>query len=135
MKIETGLINKVLTDEQFENIISGKLNREDVKFNDTIRVYERENKEDILCLPFRISSKDVTTSGDELFVFNQEKEEYTTSYSTTKVMYAYGKEMRILLQLGEYAPVKVTVKETIYNNKPRLVAVCVQDQTSGLIEK
>ncbi len=135
MKIISGIMNKVLIEEQFEDIATGKVNREDLTFMDTIKTYTNANGEEVEYLPIRIASIDVDHNGKEKFIYDEDKKEYKKSYMSSQVLNLYGKEMRIALELGEYAPVKVVFSESQGNERTFNRVVCVQDQTQGLVEK
>ncbi len=133
MEIITGIINKVFTEDQFELVATGKIAREDIELQDTTRTYENNKGDIVEYLPIRISSKDVDKNGKDKYIFDEEKNEYQISYTTTQILNVYGKEMRIIKQLGEYAPVKVVIQKDKSNGRTYSKVVCVQDQTLGII--
>lgn len=134
MKVLTGVIKKVLTDEQYELIKKDLIVYNDIKMIDTIKKVELENGEFFEYLPIKLSYQDQDHSGNQKYMFDEEKNEYVKSYHTTKVIRATGKEMRILLELNEYAPVKIVYSEISRDNNNYYNVVCVQNQATGKLE-
>lgn len=131
MKIYQGVIKKVPTSEQFELVNKNEINLQELTLHDTIRSIEKDDTKVSEVISFRVAYKEVDNSGKEKFIFNEKTGEYETIYKLSPIISAYGKELRIVLELGEYAPVKVVVTEkeaadSIYYN-----AVCIQDQRQG----
>ncbi len=132
MKIISGIIKKVLNDEQYKKLINDELKIEDVNLADTVRKKINERGDVIEYLPFRLSFREVDNFGNDKFIFNEETGEYKKSFRVTPIIFAYGKEMRILLETEDFNPVKIAVDEyedekgTIYR------ALCVQNQLAGL---
>ena len=73
---------------------------------------KNEDGEVVDYLPFKICYRDVDKHGKDKYIFNEEKNEYQPSYFYSPVIYAYGKELRILLELGIHAPIKVVYTST-----------------------
>ena len=132
--IRSGILNKVLTKEQYEMIDKNMILANDIKLEDTVRTFVKEDGQETEYLPFKISYKDVDQKGRDKFVFNEENKEFEQNYFSSSVIYAYGKEMRILLELDQYAPVKVVYKEHWNGDRLYRTAICVQDQKLGKIE-
>lgn len=131
MKVITGVIKKVITDEQYELIKQDLLNGNEIKLNETVRRIETDREESYEYLPIRISYQDVDINGNEKYVYNEEKEEYIKSYVSSPILCATAKEMRILLELEEYSPVKIVYQEVLKNERKYFNIVCVQNQLSG----
>lgn len=132
IKIESGIIKKILTEEQYELINKNLLESKDIVISDTIQSFVKKDGNNVEYLPIRITKKDVDKDGNEKYVYNKEKNEYVTSYSVSKVLYAYGKEMRIILELGEYHPVKIAYDND--NKTGTCKILCIQDQSTGLLD-
>lgn len=130
--VTTGLVKKVLSDEQFELINKNLLDPKDITIIDTIKTYITKDNTEIEYLPIRVSSKEVTKEGHEKFIYDKDKNEYVSSYNISNVLYAYGKEMRILLELGEHHPVKIVYSENSETKIKKII--CVQDQSIGTLE-
>jgi hypothetical protein len=130
MEIIQGVIKKVLTEEQFEKISKGELNPKDIQIEETIRIAQKKDGTTFEYLPIRISYQEVNQKGKELFSFNEETQEYQKSYSVSPIIKAYGKEMRTILELGEFSPIKIVIEKDDYNYK----LMCVQDLTTGLAD-
>lgn len=131
MKIFRGIIKRVPKDEHFEAYDKGILAMTEVKLVDTIITCKGE-KGDFEMLPIRLSYNDVDKNGNEKYTYNEEQDVYLKAYSQTPLLYARGKELRILIELGEFNPVKVVVSETHKEDKTFYKIECVQDQHLGL---
>jgi len=134
IKIKSGVIQKVLTEEQFKKISSGELDPKDITIFDTIRTRKTEDGSIVEYLPIKLSSKEVDKKGNVKFVENEETGEKNVCYQITNIMNAYGKEMRILLDMDEYSPVKVAVEENNYEFKKSYKVLCIQNQLSGKLD-
>lgn len=134
LKVKTGLIKKVLSDEQFELINKNLLNPKDITLIDTIKTYTNKDGLEVEYIPIRLSSREMDKDGNEKFIFDTTKNEYLTSFAISKTMVAYGKELRILLELGEHHPVKVVVDEIEDGANTKCKIVCIQDQLIGTLE-
>ncbi len=132
LKIMSGIIKKVLTEEQYKKVIAGELRIEDIELESTLQVHINEDKEEIKYLPFRLSYKEIDHHGNDKFIFNEDTQEYKNSYRTTPIIYAYGKELRILLETVDFNPVKIVVEEQERTSRTTYRAVCIQDQLKGL---
>lgn len=132
--IRSGILNTVLTTEQYDEIKRGELNPQYIQMHDTIREFVTKNNEVVEYLPFKISYKDTDRNGKDKYIFNEETKEFQPSYFYSPVIYAYGKELRILLELGVYAPVKIVYQEQWNDGNLYRTLVCVQDQRTGLID-
>lgn len=130
--VRTGLINSVLSMEQYEQIKNKEIKPEDIVLEDTIQEFTNEQGETIKYLPFKISYKDTDKNGKEKFIFNEETQEFQQNYFYSPIIYAYGKEMRILLELGVREPIKIVYQEQWKNGKLYRTAVCIQDQKAGI---
>lgn len=131
MKMYKGIIKKVPTEKHFEDYSNGKIEIFDVKLKDTIITMQGENGE-FEVLPFRLSYMDVDKNGNEKYTYDDESDIYIKSYKQTPILYASGKEMRILLQLDEYSPVKLICSENVKDERTFLNVECVQNQHMGL---
>ncbi len=131
MKIFRGIVKKVPTDEQFESYNKGIIELSDVKLIDTLKKCKGENNEYEM-LPIRLSYQEVDRKGNEKYTYDSESDIYTKVYKQTPVLYAYGKEMRILIELGEYAPVKIVCSSHGTDEKVFYRIECIQNQHMGL---
>ncbi len=132
MKIISGIIKKVLNDEQYKKLINDELKIEDVNLADTVRKKVNDRGDIVEYLPFRLSFREVDNFGNDKFIFNEETGEYKKSFRVTPIIFAYGKEMRILLETEDFNPVKIAVDE--YEDEKGVIyrALCVQNQLAGL---
>lgn len=130
--VRSGLLSKVLKTEQYEQLKKGEITK--VELVDTVREYENSDGEVIQYLPFEICYKDTDKHGKDKYIYNEQTGEYEHSYFYSPVIYAYGKEMRILLELGEKAPVKVVYKEQWNDGDLYRTAICIQDNKKGILE-
>lgn len=131
MKIFKGIIKRVPKEEHFEAYEKGLIEISEVKLIDTLITCEGE-KGEFEMLPIRLSYSDVDRNGNEKYTYNKEKETYLKAYKQTPILYARGKELRILIELGENSPVKVVVSETLRDDKTFYNIECVQSQHMGL---
>ena len=140
MKVYKGILKKVMSEEHYGEIKAGTKNHEEIKIQDTVRINtNNKTNEEFKSLPFRLSYKDVDSEGNDMYLFNDEAQEFQNVYRMSPIIHAYGKEMRILLEMEEYTPIKVVVEEkqaiveqtTITNYK----AICIQNQKSGLAKE
>ncbi len=131
--VRSGLLNTVLSPEQYEMLKNGVITTADIEIEDTIRQYKNEDGEVVDYLPFKICYRDVDKHGKDKYIFNEEKNEYQPSYFYSPVIYAYGKELRILLELGIHAPIKVVYKEQWNDGDLYRTAICIQDQKTGTL--
>ncbi len=131
MKIFKGIVKKVPTDDHFKAYEQGLIEMSELKLIDTIRKYEGENGEFEL-LPIKLSYQEIDQNGNDKFIFDPDADVYIKSYKSTPTLYAKGKEMRILIELGEYTPVKIAVSEEIKEEKKYYRIVCIQNQHSGM---
>lgn len=131
MKIFKGIIKRVPKEEHFEAYKSGILQMNDVKLIDTIITCQGQ-KSEFNMLPLRLSYQEIDKMGNEKYTFDSEKQEYFKAYKQTPILYATGKEMRIILELGEFAPVKVVTREEEKDGHTFHVIECVQNQSCGL---
>lgn len=135
MKIISGIIKKVLNDEQYKKLINNELRIEDVKLADTVRKRINDKGDVIEYLPFRLSYREMDNFGNDKFIFNEDTGEYKKSFRVTPIIFAYGKEMRILLETVDFNPVKIAVEETNDEKGISYRALCVQNQLVGLKKK
>lgn len=135
MKVLTGIINKVLTEEQFEEVLNKNVERNSIDIEDTIRYLNNKNGDPIAYVQIKLSKKEVDRKGRDKQIYNEDKGEYEVCYTTSKIINAYNKEMRIIMELGEYSPVKIVVEEKLVDGSIYLNALCIQDQTLGILEK
>lgn len=133
MKVISGVIKKVISDEQYELITKGIIKNDEIGLDDTVIINQGELNS-VEYLPIKLSYKEVDQKGQEKYTLDEETGEYKVLYKTSPILYAYGKELRILLTLKEYHPIKVCVKQETYNSKTRHKIVVIQDQTLGKIE-
>lgn len=131
MKIFKGIIKRVPSDEHFEAYEKGLIEISEVKLIDTIKKCDGE-KGEFEILPIRLSYTEVDRNGNEKYTYNEEQDVYLKAYKQTPILYARGKEMRIIIELGEYSPVKVVVSETTKDDKVFYKIECVQNQHMGL---
>lgn len=129
MKVYTGIIKKVLSQEQYELIMSGVLTNEEVNLNDTLR--HTEGEQSVSYIGFRLSRKELDKNGNTKFMYNEQKQEYQQLYESTPVLYAYSKQMRIIMELGEYAPVKIVCEIIKTENGDINKVICIQSQSIG----
>ncbi len=135
LKIKSGVIKKVLTDEQFDLVMSKKIEGTEISLDETVREIVKEDGTVVEYLPFKISYKESDEKGNDKYIFNEEKKDYQLCYKISPTIRAYGKEMRILLEMKEYNPVKVVVRE-VNNEKGKFTnVVCVQNQLNGILEQ
>ncbi|MFV0499639.1 MAG: hypothetical protein ACK5NF_06385 [Bacilli bacterium] len=133
MKIYKGIIKKVPNEKHFEDYNNGKLKMKDVHLKDTIIKMQGENGEfDVL--PIKLSYQELDSKGNEMFTFDTETEVYMKSFRQTPTLYATGKELRILCELGELTPVKLVVDEREQEDRIFLNITCIQNQRMGLEE-
>ena len=66
--------------------------------------------------------------------WNEKTGEKKQCYEVSPVLNAYGKEMRILLDMDEYSPIKVAVEEYQSENFKTYKVLCIQNQLSGKLE-
>lgn len=131
MKIYKGIIKKVPKEEHFDEYHKGNLKISEVSLLDTIIKCQSEKGEFEL-LPIRLSYQEMDSNGNEKYTYDEKADTYLKSYRQTPILYASGKEMRILIELGEFCPVKVVVKESIKDDKSFLNIECIQNQHQGL---
>ncbi len=131
MKIFKGIIKRVPKDEHFEAYDKGIIAMNEIKLIDTVIKCNGE-KSEFEMLPIRLSYNEVDKNGNEKYTYNEEQDVYLKAYKQTPILYARGKEMRILIELGEFNPVKVVVSETVGEEKTFYKIECVQDQHTGL---
>ncbi len=132
MKIISGIIKKVLNDDQYKLLLSNELKIEEVHLRDTVRKRINDKGDVIEYLPFRLSYREMDNYGNDKFIFNEVTGEYKKSFRVTPIIFAYGKEMRILLETEDFNPVKIAVEETTDEKGTIYRALCVQNQLSGL---
>ncbi len=133
MKVKTGICKKVISSEQYELIIKQELDPKKIRLEDTIREFTNKKGEVIQYLPIRLSYKMVDKEGREYYTLNQETQQYQVSYKVSPVINLYSKEMRIVLELGEYSPLKIVFEEQLKEDKIHYRGVCIQNQTMGKI--
>lgn len=131
MRMYKGIIKKVPTEKHFEDYENGLIEMSDIRLAQTIVKFQGENGE-FEALPFRLSYQDLDQNGCEKYTYDSDADAYLKAYKQTPILYATGKEMRILIELGEYSPVKLMVSETDRENKVFLNVECVQNQHMGL---
>ncbi len=131
MKILRGIIKKVPKEEHFDGHEKGIMELKDLTLADTIIKCNGENGE-FEMLPIRLSYQDVDNNGNEKYTYDQASSAYIKNYRQTAIVYARGKEMRILVELGEYSPVKLVVSESIVDERTFYKVECVQNQHCGL---
>ncbi len=131
MKIFRGITKKVPNEEQFEAYNKGLIELSEVKLIDTLKMCSGE-KNEFEMLPIRLSYQEVDKHGNEKYTYDGDKDMYTKVYKQTPILYAYGKEMRILIELGEYAPVKLVCAEQTRDEKVFYKIECIQNQHMGL---
>lgn len=131
MKIFKGIVKRVPKEEHFEAYEKGIIDMADVKLIDTVITCKSE-KGDFEILPIRLSYSEVDKNGNEKYTYNEVDEVYIKAYKQTPTLYARGKEMRILIELGEFSPVKVAVSEQVQEDKVFYRIECVQSQHMGL---
>ncbi len=131
MKIYKGIVKKLPLDTQFEQFKNNEIKLSDLTLADTITVNESgENSFETLAI--RLSYQELDKNGNEKYIFDENSQAYIRSYKQTPVLYASGKEMRILVELGEYAPVKIVTEQKQSGEFTYQAIVCVQNQHMGL---
>lgn len=131
MKIFRGIIKRVPKEEHFEAYEKGIIEMNDIKLIDTIITCSGENG-DFELLPIRLSYSETDKNGNEKYTYNEESEVYLKAYKQTPILYARGKEKRILIELGEFSPVKIVVSEQKTDDKVFYRVECVQSQHMGM---
>ncbi len=132
MKIISGIIKKVLTDEQYRQLTNDEINIEDIKLSETVRKRINDKGDIVEYLPFRLSFREMDNYGNDKYIFNESTGEYKKSFKITPIIFAYGKEMRILLETEDFNPVKITVDEISDDKGTLYRALCIQNQLCGL---
>lgn len=132
MKIISGIIKKVLTDEQYKRLTNKEVSIEEITLRETVRKRVNASGEVVEYLPFRLSYREIDSHGNDKFIFNEERQEYQKSFRVSPIIYAYGKEMRILLETEDFNPVKLVVDERQEGENTYYRCVCVQNQLTGL---
>ncbi len=132
MKILSGIIKKVLKEEQYQKLIRKELAIEQISLKETVRSKVNENGEIIEYLPFRLSYREIDNFGNDKYIFNEEKQEYQKSFRVSPLIFAYGKEMRILLETEDFNPIKIVVEERMDGKDVIYKALCIQNQLAGL---
>lgn len=131
MKMYKGIIKKVPTEKHFEDYENGLIEMSDIRLAQTVVKFQGENGE-FEALPIKLSYQDVDENGNEKYTYDSEADVYIKAYKQTPILYATGKEMRILIELGEFNPVKLMVSENEREDKVFLNVECVQNQHMGL---
>lgn len=135
-KVFSGILKKVPTEEMFDKSLKNEINLNEITFEHTIRKTkpenERESKEYLL---FRLSFQEATGDGKGKYILNEATQEFEKVYRLTPIVAAYGKEMRIICELGEYHPVKIVVYEKIKNERKYYDLICIQDQMIGILSE
>ncbi len=133
MKVYKGIIKKIPTQSQFEQYHNDEIKLKELNITDTVQKLITKEGIEIEYLNFKLSYKEVDKNGLEKYIYNQETKEYEKIYNSTSVISATGKEMRIILELGEFAPIKIIVNEKEYEGTSKIYynALCVQNQKSG----
>lgn len=131
MKIFKGIVKRVPKEEHFEAYDKGILEMSDVKLIDTLIKCNGENG-DFELLPIRLSYCEVDKNGNEKFTYDEQNKAYVKAYKQTPILYARGKEKRIIIELGEFSPVKVAVSEQQSEDKVFYRVECVQSQHMGM---
>lgn len=129
IKIYSGILRKVPTDEHFEQYKKNKLDLKKVKIKDTIREIEK-NGEIIQYIPIKITYSEIDEHGNEKFILNDDGD-FEKVFKYSPILYAYGKEMRILKSLNENHPIKLVVDEINLGEKIVYKIIAIQDQTQG----
>lgn len=127
-----GIIKKVPSEKQFEMHENGECEICDLKLFDTITEKTINNQSEMV-LPIRLSYQDLDNNGNGKYVYDGSADVYIKAYRQTPILYATGKELRILVEYGEYAPVKIVVTEIEYDGKTINKIECVQNQHAGLM--
>lgn len=130
--IRSGLVNTVLNASQYEKVKNNEMVGVEIPIEETVQIFTNDKNEQVEYLPFKISYKDVDSNGKERYIYNDEKKEFQQNYFYSPVIYAYGKEMRILLELGNHAPIKLVYQEQWKDGKLYRTAVCIQNQRMGI---
>lgn len=131
MKIFKGIVKKVPKDEHFEGYEKGILEISEVKLIDTL-IECKSEKGNFEMLPIRLSYQELDVNGNEKYTYDDEADVYLKAYRQTPTLYARGKELRILIELGEYSPVKIVARENVEGDKVFYKIECVQNQHCGL---
>lgn len=131
MKIYKGIVKRVPKEEHFDAHEKGIMDISEVKLIDTVIKCQGEDRE-FEILPIRLSYQELDKNGNEKYTYDEEKDVYIKAYKQTPILYARGKEMRILVELGEFSPVKVAVTESHKDDKVFYQIECVQNQHCGL---
>ncbi len=132
MKILSGIIKKVLNEEQYKKLINKELTIDQIPLKATVRSKINDEGDVIEYLPFRLSYREIDSYGNDKYIFNEEKQEYQKSFRVSPLIFAYGKEMRILLETEDFNPVKIVVEERIDGKDVIYKALCIQNQLAGL---
>lgn len=131
IKVYKGIIKKVLKEEHYKEYEDRNIAISDIKLKNTIMSYEIEGA-CIEALPIKLFYQELDKNGNGRFTFDTEREVYTTAYTQTPILYAVEKEMRIILEYGELAPIKVVVEELVMDDNIVNQIICVQNQHAGL---
>ncbi len=132
MKIFKGITKKVPSEEHFKQFNDGTLDLAKLSLIDTIQVVTTSEGSEFQSLPIRLSYQEIDRNGNEKYIYDADAGVYTKSYKQTPILHARAKEMRILIELGEFCPVKVVCEEVLREDKVYYVIVCVQNQHMGL---
>lgn len=127
----TGILKKVPKAEHFKQYRDGELDLKSLSLEDTVSTIDTQNG-DLDTLSVRLTKKEVDEKGNEKFILNEESGEYEPLYVTSPSLSATGKELRILLDLGELVPVKIIANEICVNERTYFNIKCIQDQRLGL---
>lgn len=115
-----GMIKIVPLEKHFQQYQENKINITDLKLQDTMT----RTKDGIEQLKFKISyldGNDKQLGGVRI-----------QNYATTGELVAYGKEARVIAELGKYAPVKVVCTRFENERYTQMKVECVQSQAMGM---
>lgn len=116
IEVYKGLIKLVPLEKQYKQ----NLNLTDLELQDTMT----RTEDGIEQLKFKISYLDGSAKqSDGISIQN---------YATTGELVAYGKEARVLSELGKYAPVKVVCTRLENERNTQMKVECVQSQAMGM---
>lgn len=132
MTVRTGLVKRVLTDKLAESVKVGLVDPREIKLENTLIVSRNSEGYEYSRIVIRLSERDLDDRGNEKFIYDSNKKEYVSVFKLSEPLHASGKELRVLLALGEHVPVKiVTERKKAANGEYFNKIVCIQDQRTG----
>lgn len=105
-KMYEGIIKKVPSDKNFEDYNKGKIDLSDITLKDTI-ISKRIEGNEIDVLPIRLAYSKI----------ERIKDMDVKSYMQTPILYASGSQIKELVNMGEYHPVKIVASIELDEHK------------------